>query len=439
MIHEIVFILDRSGSMRGSEDDTIGGYNAFLAKQQKEEGNAVVTTALFDHEYSLLHDWVDLRQVRPITHEEYSVRGRTALLDAVGYTIAKVTERAADTVDHDGAVFVIITDGRENASREYTHEQVHAMIEERQQRGWEFIFLGADLSNSIDARRMGIRDDRQGYFSKKSTSTVFDAMSDNISTFRKTKQMPNEWDAKFTGERSRVNNSKDSIPHIGSSELVTVETHWGKAVINTGSPSSFGVIPYFNICGRRHAIVRNPLMPEIQRHLGFDIVAIIGMDILSEYNLTIEHNETTGSFEASLSKDPFTIQRTEIPLQYVMGIPVTQITVNGITAPFFLDTASAITYVGSDLVRGLLQLGSKKDFYPGIGTFEAQTYAAHTAVFGTNSVVIVGVLPKKLEHLLQHGIKGILGIDVLKQFRCMLGFRSGKYHVEARLAASKGL
>ena len=157
---EMVFVLDRSGSMSGLADDTIGGFNELIEKQKKIEGRAYVTTVLFDHEYEVLHDHVALEEVAPLTDKEYFARGSTALLDAVGRTIDAVGARLAATVEEERpehVVFVITTDGRENSSREYTAKRVRGMIEHQQQKySWQFVFLGANMDAVSEARKLGI-------------------------------------------------------------------------------------------------------------------------------------------------------------------------------------------------------------------------------------------------------------------------------------------
>ncbi|MDR0651755.1 MAG: VWA domain-containing protein [Synergistaceae bacterium] len=165
---ELVFILDRSGSMGGLESDTIGGFNAMLAKQKAEPGEAMVTTVLFDDKYELLHDRIDLRAVSPITDKEYFVRGSTALLDAVGSTIQKIAgaqKRTAEDYRADKVMFVITTDGMENASREYSYEKVKSMVErEKEKYGWEFIFRGANIDAVETAERFGIDPDHSSIY-----------------------------------------------------------------------------------------------------------------------------------------------------------------------------------------------------------------------------------------------------------------------------------
>ena len=161
---EIVFILDRSGSMRGLEADTIGGYNSLLEKQKTEEGEAYISTVLFDDKVEVLHDRVGIDKVSPITNEEYYVRGCTALLDAVGgaiHHIGNVHKYAREEDRPAKTLFIITTDGMENASRMYTYEKLKQMVEHQKKRyGWEFLFLGANIDAVKEAGRFGIRPDR---------------------------------------------------------------------------------------------------------------------------------------------------------------------------------------------------------------------------------------------------------------------------------------
>lgn len=192
---ELVFILDKSGSMAGLEKDTIGGFNSMLGKQKQVEGECRITTVLFDNRYELLHDRIDIRAVRPMTEREYQVGGCTALLDAIGRTIHKLTGVQKNTVEEyrDGNVmFVIITDGEENASREYSAEKVKAMIEEEKTHGWEFVFLGANIDAVETAGRFGISADRAVDYVPDSQGTAlnFQMMSDAVAGFRATQAMP---------------------------------------------------------------------------------------------------------------------------------------------------------------------------------------------------------------------------------------------------------
>lgn len=189
-ITELVFILDRSGSMSGLEDDTIGGFNSLLEKQKREPGRAYVSTVLFDHETTVLHDRVDIQAVRPMTREDYTVRGCTALLDAIGGAIHHIGNvhryaRREDVPEH--TLFVITTDGMENASRRYDSERVKQMIERQKARhGWEFLFLGANIDAVETAGRFGIGADRAVNYhaDRAGTQLNYEVLSEAVSAVR---------------------------------------------------------------------------------------------------------------------------------------------------------------------------------------------------------------------------------------------------------------
>lgn len=196
---ELIFILDRSGSMGGLESDTIGGYNAMLKKQMEAEGSAYITTVLFDDEYELLHDRINLKGVKPITEKEYFVRGTTALLDAVGKSIQKIVNVQRNTSNDEKAekvLFVITTDGLENASREYSYTKVRAMIEKQKSRyGWEFIFLGANIDAVSEAEKFGIDSSRAAQFhnDKDGIELNYKVVSEAICELRSSKTISRDW------------------------------------------------------------------------------------------------------------------------------------------------------------------------------------------------------------------------------------------------------
>ena len=183
---EIVFILDRSGSMAGLEGDTIGGFNAMLEKQKKEDGEAVISTVLFDGETEVIHDRVALQNVPELTDKEYYVRGCTALLDAVGgaiHHIGNVHKYARQEDVPEKTLFVITTDGMENASRRYSYEKVRSMIQRQKEKyGWEFLFLGANIDAAAEAARFGIGADRAANYhaDHKGTAVIYETVSDAI-------------------------------------------------------------------------------------------------------------------------------------------------------------------------------------------------------------------------------------------------------------------
>ena len=195
---EIVFILDRSGSMSGLEKDTIGGFNGILEKQKKEPGEVLISTVLFDHESEVIHDRVDLQKLNPLTEKEYFVRGCTALLDAVGsaiHHISNVHKYIREEDRPEKTLFVITTDGMENSSREYTYERVKQLIEQKKEAGWEFIFLGANIDAAKEAARFGISVDCAANYHADSigTESMYEAVNDAVCCARASRPMSKEW------------------------------------------------------------------------------------------------------------------------------------------------------------------------------------------------------------------------------------------------------
>lgn len=187
---EIVFILDRSGSMAGLEADTIGGYNSMLAKQRREKGEAIISTVLFDDRTEILHDRKNIQNVERITDEEYYVRGCTALLDAVGgaiHHISRIQKEMPEEERPEKTLFIITTDGLENASRWYSYEKVKRMVEKKKKRNhWEFVFLGANIDAVEVAGRFGVAANRAVRYECDSVGTAlnFTVMSKMVSCAR---------------------------------------------------------------------------------------------------------------------------------------------------------------------------------------------------------------------------------------------------------------
>lgn len=187
---ELVFILDQSGSMSGLESDTIGGFNAMIEKQKKADGEALVSTVLFSDSSRVLHDRMDIRKIEPMTEQQYSVGGCTALIDAIGSAIHHIGNvhkyiRDEDVPEH--TIFVITTDGMENASHMYSSDEVKAMVKrEKEKYGWEFMFLGANIDAVETARGFGIDEDRAVQFHNDAQGIAlnYDSVSEAMCTMR---------------------------------------------------------------------------------------------------------------------------------------------------------------------------------------------------------------------------------------------------------------
>ena len=212
-ITEIVFILDRSGSMAGLESDTIGGFNAMLDKQRGLEGDAWVSTILFDNASEVLHDRVRLDRVPKLTDKDYSVGGCTALLDAVGGAIEHIRTihkyaRREDVPDK--TLFVITTDGLENASRRYDYAAVRRLIEAQQKQGWEFLFLGANIDAAAEAGRFGIDRAHAANYNcdRAGTALNYEVLSDAIASVRSGAKLKNSWKSRIDADFRERGNRK---------------------------------------------------------------------------------------------------------------------------------------------------------------------------------------------------------------------------------------
>ena len=210
---EIIFILDRSGSMQGLEKDTIGGFNSLIEKQKKIEGDTLISTVLFANKSKVIHDRVDVKDVKPMTENNYITGGCTALLDAIGNAIHHISNihkyaRKEDVPEH--TLFVITTDGMENASRTYTYPKVKKLIEnQKEKHGWEFMFLGANIDAVNVASYMGIDENRAVNFNcdSEGTDLNYEVLNDAIGVLRECSYVSAEWKKRIDKDFKKRNKS----------------------------------------------------------------------------------------------------------------------------------------------------------------------------------------------------------------------------------------
>ena len=206
---ELVFILDKSGSMSGMEADTIGGFNAMIEKQKAQEGTAYVSTFLFATQVETLHDRLSLENIQPLTREDYQVGGYTALLDAIGCAIEHITNihkyaRKEDVPQH--TMFVIATDGMENASTKYTKKQINHLISKQEKLGWEFVFVAANIDAVETAESLGIRKERAvNYCVEEDTQELYCHLSASVSEVRKKGALAEDWNENFERKLRKKN------------------------------------------------------------------------------------------------------------------------------------------------------------------------------------------------------------------------------------------
>ena len=208
-ITELVFILDRSGSMSGLESDTIGGFNAMIEKQKKEDGECYVSTVLFDNVSEVLHVRVKLSKIKKMTERDYTVRGCTALIDAIGGAIHHIGNihkyaRPEDVPEH--TMFVITTDGMENASHRYSSDEVKKMVERQKKKyGWEFLFIGANIDAVETAKHYGIGADRAVNYTAdgRGTEVLFDTVSDTVCCMRASQPLSADWSKRIEDDNKK--------------------------------------------------------------------------------------------------------------------------------------------------------------------------------------------------------------------------------------------
>lgn len=190
---EIVFLIDRSGSMAGLEKDTIGGYNSFINEQKKLKGNIKLTTVLFDNDYELLHDRVDINNVKKLTNKEYFVRGTTSLFDAIGITINNISKFSKKSK----VIFVITTDGMENSSKEYDKEKINKLVKSKS--NWEFLFLGANIDAYAEGASLGIKKSNISNYKadSRNTNIMYECLAKTVSSLANNEELKENWKEKI--------------------------------------------------------------------------------------------------------------------------------------------------------------------------------------------------------------------------------------------------
>lgn len=202
---ELVFILDQSGSMSGLESDTIGGFNSLIDKQREDDGDVVVTTVLFNNEMNIIHDRVDISEVKKMTKKDYCPKNCTALLDAVGNTIQRISKKHKELKEEflpSKTMVIITTDGLENASTEYTYPKVKKLIDKQTELGWEFIFLGANIDAVKEALRFGICEERAVNYKcdEEGVNLNYEALDDAIKMVKSEKCLNSNWRKKIDAD-----------------------------------------------------------------------------------------------------------------------------------------------------------------------------------------------------------------------------------------------
>ncbi len=417
---DIVFILDRSGSMGGRETDTIGGYNGFLAKQQAEPGNARVTTVLFDTQYDVIHEREDIKTIEPITDKEYYVRGSTALLDAIGKSIHDlqvVHDREGKTKDNAGAIFVIITDGQENASSEYSYAQIRELIQHKNTiNGWEFMYLGADLSQGEDADRMGFARDRQANYDKAKSASAFDSVSDSVRSYRNSKSIANNWRDSFS--------SMDELKQL-IQKMPVIHLQEGRFLIASDLKESIGDVSSITLFNTAYPLTISPMLQRYRRFSGLPIDGMIGRDILSKVQVLIERtpfelnvsiHELTTDLETRFDSNG---KKTQIPLSMIHGHLGMMTVCHRHKTPFVFDTKAHMTTLRERFREEPVRM-VERDFHIELGLIRSPLIELDIEVKlirGTKKLTCITSLLPEEAFIGMEGFAGSLGLDSFKSFR----------------------
>jgi len=416
---DIVFILDRSGSMGGRETDTIGGYNGFLLKQQAEPDSARVTTVLFDTQYDVIHQRENIKEIKPITDKEYYVRGSTALLDAIGksvYDLQAVHEQEGKTKENSGAIFVIITDGQENASREYSYAQIRELIQHKSAvDGWEFIYLGADLSQGEDADRMGFARDRQANYDKAKSGDAFNSVSDSVRSYRTSKSIANNWRDAFS--------SMDELKQL-ILKLPVIKLPEGRFLIASDLQNSIGDVPSVTILNTNYPLSISPMLQRYRRFSGLPIDGMIGQDILSKvqvliertpYELNVSIHELSDDLESGLAS----FKKTVMPLSLIYGHLGMMTICHRHKVPFVFDTKAHLTTLRERFREEPVRM-VERDFHIELGLIRAPLIELDIELKlsrGLKKITCITSLLPEEAFISMDGFAGSLGLDSFKSAR----------------------
>ncbi len=388
-----LLIVDCSGSMNGHREQTIQSVNSFLEVQKESDVETKITTCFFN-DIVKTNQPKFVRDHGELTLNDVHCSGYTALYDAIGHTITR-----HQPVSGELTMVAIMTDGMENASRDYSLADVKRLIEEKTKEGWLFTFLGADLNSSRDADELGIKKEDQKYFKKSDMKTVVDDVSRNF------------------------NASKLSPRFLTADELCLLDEGNRKVIVDTGSPISFSDVNSIRFINDRYNRANHPLLAMIQKYLSSQISGLIGMDILNQYDLSFQYDRRMGRWTVK----PWQVNTSEgdrFDVEHYGGVPVVEAFVDGKRGKFFLDTGATISFIRKGWISHQPYIGEAEDFFPTLGIFSTDLYRCQLQFANREFSDSMGVMPEGLEVLIPDWIDGIIGLNVLKDTKINFGFKS---------------
>jgi hypothetical protein len=388
-----LLVIDCSGSMNSHREQTIQSVNSFLAGQRESDVKTKITNVFFNDTVNR-HDSKPVQEMPELSLDSYRCHGSTALFDAIGHTITRHQPQPDELT-----MVVIMTDGMENASKEFSLSAVKRLIEEKTKEGWLFTFLGADLSSSRDADDLGIRKEDQKFFKKTDMKEAVDDVSRSFNT------------------------SKLSPRFLTADELCLLDENNRKIIVDTGSPISFSDVNSIRFLNDRYNRSNHPLLAMIQKYLSSQISGLIGMDILSQYDLSFIYDRALGRWIVK----PWhigIIDGDRFDVEYYGGVPVVEAWVDGKRGKFFLDTGATVSFIRKGWINHQPYIGEAEDFFPTLGIFSTDLYRCQLKFANREFSDSMGVMPEGLEILIPDWIDGIIGLNVLRDTKINFGFKS---------------
>jgi len=438
---ELVFILDQSGSMAPLTSDTINGFNEMVSKQKESTDETLLSLVLFNSTYDVVYERMDLKDVPILTTKDYKACGCTALVDAIGKSIHH-TEKVHDSIKEkdvpEKTLFVITTDGMDNLSREYTSKTIKEMIKEKQEIGWEFIFLGSELDPVETVELYGIKSGRASKYTSSSYGErqKFNVLSDTISDYRKTGFIKDNWNAKLMNKQKadiwedRTMNNKYKFEYHNNHPVVEIDGR--NYVVDTGSPISFFVDGHngiLTINNKSFNLKNNPMginRDSIEDLIGKDINGFLGLDILFESG-SIYMNRQKGY--ALFGDNSFNLANKEnIQKRSLMGLNMLEIpvTLNGISTTAIIDSGACISYVSSELIKNSKCTGTIYDYSPSFGgDIHTEKYEMELDICGFSCKAEMAKMTSMIEMSVGLlGYKVVMGFGEIKWSELLMDFDS---------------
>lgn len=424
----ITVILDRSGSMSSIQDDTIGGFNNFLEQQKSLTTVATLSLIQFDSQdpYEVIHHFTPLDQVPLLAKETYIPRASTPLLDALGQGIQHLQTQLAELAEEkrpSRVLFVVVTDGMENASHRFQKADIETMIQTKTTHDhWQFIFLSAYLGAIHEARNLGFQEQSTLMYQKSAQGSrqAWASLSQKMLDVRQVKQAMfsfDHTDRKHPDDpflTSSQSKGKTVVPLWNRNDHLFLEQQGALWLIDTGAPTSFGRPSRLELAGKWFHLETNylGLTPEaLTRTIGTPCVGLLGADVLGQF----DHVFDLAAGTLSLSTDPLPHPGEPISLTDFLGIPILKVRIAARDFRMFFDTGAAVSYLQDAVLSSFPEAGTITDFYPGFGVFQTNSHHVEVGIGQRTLSLRCGTLPDLLGiTLLQAGTQGIVGYELLR-------------------------